>query len=131
MTWSCQESMRHRLTFLHVAEEILVEHSLGLLVQRAVYRHDIALFEHVFQFFHSRAANVLLRLRIQRLIVEVEQLCAVERLKTTEDSFSDATNTDGTNYLALKVILLLGDGSNIPVAALNLLVGGNKVADEN
>lgn len=119
------------LTLLHLADELLVEETLGLLVQRAVDGDNVALGKHFLEVLNAAAANLLLLLRGQGLVVVVEELLAVERLEAAEDTLTNAADGNGTDNLVLKVVLLLGDSSDVPFAALDLLVGGNKVADKD
>lgn len=116
---------------LHLGDQLLVEHTLGLLVQRAVDGDNIALLQHLFKAVNTTAANLLLFLLAQRLVVKVQQLLAVEGLEAAQDTLTDTADSDGTDDLVLKIVLLLGDGSDIPVTASNLLVGGDEIADQD
>ena len=115
---------------LHLGDELLVEQTAGLLVKRAVDGDNIALCEHLLEVLDAAAANLLLNLRAQGLVVEVEELLAVEGLETAEDTLTDAANSDGTDNLVLKIVLVLGNLGDVPVTTGNLLVGGDKVANE-
>jgi hypothetical protein len=117
-------------TLLHLGDEFLVEQTAGLLVERAVDGDNIALCEHLLEAIDATAANLLLDLRAQGLVVEVEELLAVKGLETAEDTLTDAANSDGTDNLVLKIVLVLGNLGDVPVTTGNLLVGGDKVADE-
>ena len=123
------EVRRH--TLLHLGDELLVEHATGLLVQRAVDGDDVALGEHVLEIVDAAAANLLLLLVGQGLVVVVEQLGAVEGLEAAQDALANAADGDGADDLALEVVLLLGGGGHVPVAALHHLVGGHEVADQH
>lgn len=118
-------------TGLHLADELLIEHAAGLLVERAVDSDDVALGEHLLEVLDAAAANLLLLLRRQGLVVVVEELLAVESFQTAEDMLSDTADGDGTDDLVLEIVLVLGDGGDVPVAAGDLLVGGDEVADED
>lgn len=118
------------LTLLHLGDEVLVEETKGLLVERAVDGDNIALSEHLLETLDTTAANLLLDLRRERLVVVVEELLAVEWLQAAQDTLANATDGDSSNNLALKVILVLSDSSDIPVAVTDLVVGGNEVADQ-
>lgn len=118
------------LTLLHLGDEVLVEQAAGLLVQRAVDGDDVALGEHLLEVLDSPAANLLLLLRAQGLVVEVQQLLAVEGLEPPQDALADASDGDGADDLVLQVVLVLGDLGDVPVSAGDLLVGGHEVADE-
>lgn len=100
-------------------------------MQRAVNGDNIALSKHLLEVLNATAANLLLLLRGQRLVVVVEELLAVKRLEAAENTLANAADSNGTNNLVLKVVLLLGNSSDVPVAALDLLVSGDKVADED
>lgn len=118
------------LTLLHLGEEVLVEQPTGLLVQGAVDGDNITLSEHILKVLDTTAANLLLDVRPQRLIVVVEELLAVERLETAKDTLTDTADGDSANDLVLKVKLVLGDGGNVPLTVGNLLVSRDEVADQ-
>ena len=99
-------------------------------MERAVDGDDIALCEHLLEILDATAANLLLDLRAQGLVVEVEELLAVEGLETAEDTLTDTADSDGTDDLVLEVVLVLGDLSDVPVTTGDLLVGRDEVADE-
>lgn len=118
------------LTLLHLGDQVLVEQTTGLLVERAVDGDNIALRKHLLEVLDTTAANLLLLLGRERLVVEVEELLAVEGLETAEDALTNAANSNGADDLVLKIILVLGHSSDVPVTRLNLLVSGNEVPDE-
>lgn len=99
-------------------------------MQRAVDGDNIALSQHLLEVLDAAAANLSLLLGRQGLVVVVEQLLAVEGLETAQDTLANTANGNGTDNLALKVELVLGSSGNVPLATLNLLVGGNEVADQ-
>ena len=119
------------LTLLHLGEEVLVEQPTGLLVQGAVDGDNITLSKHVLEVLDATAANLLLNLGAQRLVVVVEELLAVEGLQTAEHTLTDTADSDGTDNLALEVELVLSDSSDVPVAVADLVVGGDEVADQS
>lgn len=121
---------KEKLTLLHLGEEVLVEQAPGLLVQGAVDGDNITLSKHVLEVLDATAANLLLNLGAQRLVVVVEELFAVEGLQTTEDTLTNTTDGNGTDDLALEVELVLGNGGNVPLTTGDLLVGRDKVADQ-
>ena len=100
-------------------------------MERAVDGDNVTLRQHVLEVLDPPAANLLLDLGRQRLVVEVEELLAVERLQPAEHALADTANGDGTDDLVLEVVLVLGHGRDVPVAGLDLLVGGDEVADED
>lgn len=118
-------------TLLHLADKLLVEKTAGLLVERAVDGDYVTLGKHVLELVNSPAANLLLNFGTERLVIEVEQLLAVERLQSAKDTLANTTDGDGTDGLALEIVLILGDSGNVPVTGRNLLVGWDKVADED
>ena len=99
-------------------------------MQRAVDGDNVTLGKHLLEALNATAANLLLLLRAEGLVVEVEKLLAVEGLQPPEHTLTDATDGDGTDNLVLKVVLLLSDSSDIPLATLNLLVGRDEVANK-
>lgn len=118
-------------TGLHLGDELLVEETAGLLVQGAVDGDNVTLGKHLLEIMDATAANFLLDLGGERLVIVVEELLAVEGSEAAEDTLTDTADGDGTDDLALEVELVLGDSSDIPVAVLDLLVGRDEVADED
>lgn len=118
-------------TLLHLGDELLVEETLGLLMERAVDGDNVTLGKHLLEILDTTAANLLLLLRAEGLVIKVQKLLAVEGLQPAEDTLTDTANGDGTNDLVLEIVLLLGDGGNVPLAALDLLVSGDEVTDES
>lgn len=116
---------------LHLGDEVLVEQTLGLLMERAVDSNNVTLGEQLLESVDAAASNLLLLLLGQGLVVEVEKLLAVEGLEAAEDTLANAADSDGTDNLALKIELLLGSVGNVPLTTLDLLVGRDEVADEN
>lgn len=117
-------------TLLHLGDEVLVEETTGLLVQGTVDGDDVTLSKHVLEVLDTAAANFLLDLGGQRLVVVVEELLAVEGLETAEDTLTDTANGNSTDGLTLEVELVLGDGSNVPLTIADLLVSRDEVADQ-
>ena len=99
-------------------------------MQRAVDCDNVALAQHLFKILDSSAANLLFDLRLERLVVEVQQLLAVEWLQSSKHTLANAADSHCSDHLILKIKLVLGDCGHIPVAALNLLVGWDEVSDE-
>jgi hypothetical protein len=118
-------------TGLHLVDEVLVEETAGLLVKRAVDSDNVTLCEHLLEVLDATAANLLLLLSAERLVVKVEELLAVERLQAAEDTLTDTANGNGTDDLALEIELVLGGLGDVPVTAENLLTSGTEVADES
>ena len=116
---------------LHLADELLVEETLGLLVERAVDGDNVTGGDELLEGVYTTAANLLLLLGGKGLVVEVEKLLAVEGLETAENTLTDTADSDGTDGLALEIVLLLGDSGDIPVTTGDLLVSGDEVADED
>ncbi len=100
-------------------------------MQRAVDSNHVALCQHLLQIHDTPASNLLLDLRLQWLVVEVQQLLAVEGLQPSQDSLSNAPNRDGADDFAFEVVFVLGGGGDVPLALDNLLVGGHKVAHQH
>lgn len=100
-------------------------------MERTVDGDNVTLRNHFLERLDTASANGLFGLSAQWLVVVVEELLAVEGLETTEDTLTDAANSDGTDNLVLEIILLLGTSGHIPVTTLNLLVSGDEVADED
>lgn len=116
---------------LHLADELFVEQAAGLLVQWAVDGDDVALGQHLLQTVDAATPNLLLLLLAQGLVIKVQQLLAIKRPQSPQDSLSNSANGNGTNDLVLKIILVLGHGSDVPVPVLDLLVCRDEVADQH
>lgn len=69
-------------------------------------------------------------IKCTNLVVVVQKLLAVKSLETSQDTFTDSSNTDSPNDFVLKIVFILGDSSDVPFTSLDLLVGRNEVADE-
>ena len=119
-----------RLTLLHLGDELLVEQTPGLLMQGAVNGDDVALSKHLLEVLDAAAADLLLDLGLERLVVVVEQLLAVEGLKAAQDTLTNATDGNGADHLVLQVVLVLGYRRDVPVTRLNLLVRRHEVAHQ-
>ena len=119
-----------QFTLLHFRDQFLIEQASSLLVQRAIDGNHVALGQHFLQVVHTSASNLLLNLRFQRLVVEVKQLFAIEGLESSQYTLANAPNSDCTYNLVLKVIFVLSNSGNVPVAAGNLFVSWDEVADE-
>lgn len=100
-------------------------------MERAVDGDNITLCQHVLKLVDSSATNLLLDLWGQSLVVEVEQLLAVEWLQSAEDTLTNTANSNGTDGLALEIVLVLGDFGDVPVTTGDLLVSWDEVADED
>jgi hypothetical protein len=124
------EGERAERTRLHLVNEVLVEETAGLLVQRAVDGDNVTLCEHLLEVLDAAAANLLLLLGAERLVVEVEQLLAVEGLQAAEDTLADTADGNGADDLALEIELVLGSLGDVPVSTGDLLAGRTEVADE-
>ena len=100
-------------------------------MERAVDGDNVTLCEHLLEVLDTTAANLLLLLGAERLVVEVEKLLAVEGLQAAKDTLADTANGDGSNNLALEVELVLGGLGDVPVTTGDLLASGTEVADES
>lgn len=99
-------------------------------MQRAVDGNHVTLREHILKVLNTAATNFFLYFGAKRLVVVVKELLAVKGLKTTQNTLANAADSDGTDDLVLKIILVLGHGSDIPVATADLFVRRNKVANQ-
>jgi hypothetical protein len=118
-------------TGLHLGDELFVEEAAGLFVERTIDGHNITLRQHLLQSLNPATSNLLLNLRLQGLVIEVQQLLAIERLQSPQDALANPSHGDGPHDLALEIKLVLGRGRDVPFASLDLLVGGNEVAHED
>ena len=119
-----------QLTLLHLRDQVLVEQAAGLLVQGAVDGDDVALGEHLLEVLDAAAADLLLDLGLEGLVVEVEQLLAVEGLEAAQDALADAADGHRAHHLVLQVVLVLRHGRHVPLARLDLLVRRHEVAHQ-
>ena len=128
---SATSSVNEPSTRLHLRDKILVEETAGFLVQGAVNSDNVTLSKHLLEAINTTATDLLLGLGAQGLVVVVQKLLAVEGLETAQDTLTDTANSDGTDDLALEIVLVLSDGSNVPLATLDLLVGRDEVTDQS
>lgn len=99
-------------------------------MQRAVDGDDVALGQHFLQVIHTSASNLLLNLRFKGLVIEVQQLLAVEGFESSQHTLANTPNSDCTYDLVLKVIFVLSNSGDVPVPTSDLLVSWNKVANK-
>lgn len=123
--------MREALTWLHLGDQLLVEETTCLLVERAVDCDNVALSQHLLEGIYTSASNLLLDLGLEWLVVEVQEFLAVECSETSQDTLTNTAHGNGTDNLAFKIKLVLGGGSNIPFTGLDLLVCWDEVTDED
>ena len=99
-------------------------------MQRTVDRDYITLSQHLFQVIYTSASNFFLNLRLERLVVKVQQLLAVKWLESSQHAFADTPDSDCAHDLVLEIVFVLCNGGDIPVSTRNLLMSWNKVANE-
>ena len=119
-----------QLTLLHLGDQFLVEQASGLLVQWAVDGDNVALGQHFLQVIHTSASNLLLNLGFERLVIEVQQLLAVEWLESPQHTFTNTPNSDRTYNFVLEVVFILRNSGNVPVSTGDLLVCWDEVANQ-
>jgi len=117
-------------TLLEVLEQLGVHQSAGTLVKRAVDGNDIALRDKLLEVLDAAGIHSLGSGSGEGSIVVVEELLGVEGLEALENAVADTTSTDGADNLALEIKGVASNIRDLPVAALDHLVGGDKVADE-
>jgi hypothetical protein len=115
---------------LEVLQELGVDESASTLVQGAVDGDDVTLGDELLKVIDAAGLDSLGGSSWQRSVVVVEKLLAVEGHETLEDTVANAASTDGADDLVLQVERVAGDLRDLPVAALNHLVGGYEVPDE-
>lgn len=64
------------------------------------------------------------------MVIEVQQLLAVEWLESSQHTLANPANSDRTYNLALKIIFVLSNSGYIPVSTRDLLMGWDEVANE-
>ena len=121
---------KFQLTLLHFRDQFLIEQTSSLLVQRAVDGDYVTLGQHLLQIIHTSAPNLLLNFGFKRLVIEIQQLLAVEGLQSPQHTFANAPNSDCTHYFVLKIIFVLGNGGDVPVSTRNLFVSWDEVANK-
>ena len=119
-----------QLTLLHFRNQFLIEQAASLLVQRTVDGDNITLSQHLFQVIYASAANFFLNLRLERLVVKVQQLLAVKWLESSQHAFADTPDSDCAHDLILEIVFVLCNRGDIPVSTRDLLMSWNKVANE-
>lgn len=119
-----------QLTFLHFGDQFFVEQASSLLVQRTVDGDNVALSQHFLQVVHTSASNFILNLRFEGLVIEVQQLLAVERLESSQHTLANTPNSDCTYNLVLQVIFVLRNRGDVPVSTRDLLVSWDEVANK-
>ena len=119
-----------QLTLLHFRNQFLVEQPASLLVQRTVDGDYITLSQHLFQVIYASASNFFLNLRLERLVVKVQQLFAIKWLESSQHTFANTPDSDCAHDLVFEIVFVLCNGGDIPVSTRNLLMSGNKVANE-
>ena len=100
-------------------------------MERAVDGNNITLCQHLLQVLNTTASNLLLDLRLERLVIEVQQFLAVEWLQSSQDTLTNSSDSNGTDDLTLKIELVLGGSGNVPFSGLDLLVCRDEVTDED
>jgi len=79
---------------------------------------------------YTSGSDLFLDFRLEWLVVEVQKFLAVEWLESAQDTFTNSANSNRTNDLALQVVLVLCNRSDIPVTSLDLFVGRDEVSDQ-
>ena len=79
---------------------------------------------------YSTQSTQSTRARSAEVKLTVKELLGVEGKETLEDSVSDTSSTEGSDDLVLEVVGVTSDGSDVPVSTHDLLVGGDKVSDQ-
>ena len=99
-------------------------------MQRTVDGDYITLSQHLVQVIYASTSNLFLNLRLERLVVKVQQLLAVKWLESSQHAFANTPDSDRAHDLVLEIVFVLRNGGDIPVSTRNLLMSWNKVANE-
>lgn len=118
-------------TLLHLLDGVGVDEAASRLVERAVDGDDVAAREELVEGVDALGRDSLGSLSGDVVVVEPEELLAVEGLEALEDTVADTATADGTDDLALEVIGVTGDLGDVPLVVDDLLMGGDEVADED
>jgi len=117
-------------TLLEVLEEFGIDETAGSFVQGAVDGDDIAHGDHFLKRFDPASLDSGSGLLGKRSVVEIDEFFTVKGHETLEDTVTDTTGTDGADDFAFEIKRVTSDGRDLPVAALDHLVCGDKVAHE-
>ena len=102
-------------------DQFVVEHVLGLRMQRRVDRDDVADGDELLRRVVARDAELLLDLGRKRMLVEVVQP-DLERLQAAQHRRADAAGADGADLHPLEVVRA-GDGvGDVPASVEHDLV---------
>ena len=118
-------------TLLHLGDECFVEHAFCLLVKRTIDGDNISLTEHFLKRFNATSTNFFLGFGTEGLIVEVKKFLAIEGYEASQDTFTDAADTDSGNNFSFDVERIFGNCGDIPITPCNLFVRRDKVANES
>jgi len=118
-------------TRLHLRNQLLVEQTASLLMQRAVNSNDITLGDHFLQVLNTSAANLLLDLGLQGLVVKIQQLLAIKWLQSSQYTLTNSSYCNSSYNLALEIEFVLCGGSDVPFTGLDLFMCGDEVTDED
>ena len=121
---------KNQLTLLHFRDQFLVEQAASLLVQRAVDGDYITLSQHLFQVIYASTSDFFLNLRLERLVVKVQQLFTIKGFESSQHALANTPDSDCAHDLVLEIVFVLRNGGDVPVSTCNLLMSWNKVADE-
>jgi hypothetical protein len=100
-------------------------------MERTVDGNDICLSEHLLEGFDSATADFFGGFSGELLVIKVEEFLAVEGYETSQDTFTDTSDTDGGDDFTLEIERVLCHFGDVPVTSCDLFVGRNKVADKS
>jgi hypothetical protein len=126
-----QKRGRRGHTRLHLSNQLLVEQTASLLMQRTVNSNDITLGDQFLQGINTSATNLLLDFGLQRLVVEIQQLLTIKWLQSPQYTLTNSSYSNSSYNLALEIKLILCGGSDVPFTSLDLFMRGDEVTDED
>ena len=118
-------------TLLHLGDQFFIEHASSLFVQRAIDGDDVTLCQHLFQILHTSTSNLFFKFGFEGLVVEVEELFAIECLQSSQNTLSNSSDGNGADDFIFEIILAFGHCCDIPIATRDLFVSWDKVADKD
>lgn len=111
-------------------QQVSVDEAASALVEGYVHSDNVTLRDQLLEIFNAARTDRLFAVLREATEVVVQVLLGVEGHEPLKDAVADAARADGANDLALEVECVARDLGDLPVPALNLLVGGYEVAHE-
>ena len=108
-------------TLLEVLQKVSVDEVTSTLMKWSVDSDHVALRNEFLEVLYPTSVHSLLCVRLERVVVVVQELFAVEGLETLENAVTNAAGTNGTNDLTLQIESIASDIGDLPVTTFNHL----------